>query len=234
MLHGIRTKWDGFRKKYERFIEDKGFFIVLATCVLVIVASAFFTFRTRHNDSSIVAEMETPPSFAASMDQSESLQQAQELVSSSQASETATKQMEFQKPLAGALGRAFSDQQPVYFPMEHCWKTHPAVDLLCEYGAIVSACSDGVVESITHDDWSGYVVVIQHEDGYSSRYVGLAEAPYLAAGDRVYAGQTIGHAGNEILGESDMGPHLHIEMLHDGVAINPIDLWLGVDKNNTL
>ena len=90
-----------------------------------------------------------------------------------------------------------------------------------------------MVESLVRDDWRGYVLRIAHAEGYASVYAGMAEAPYCKAGDRVGAGPTIGHAGNEILEESGLGAHLHWEVYWDGAPINPIDLLLGVDNDNT-
>ena len=60
-------------------------------------------------------------------------------------------------------------------------------------------------------------VWLEHEDGYRSVYVhlqqGFRNKVTIKAGDRVEAGQLIGHSGNS--GWSS-GPHLHIEVQKPG------------------
>lgn len=53
-------------------------------------------------------------------------------------------------------------------------------------------------------------------------------------GDPVAQGQTIGHAGNGVLAESDAEPHLHLEIWKDGRPVDPIAVFLGVDSEDTM
>lgn len=49
--------WQGVKRayaRYDRLMEKQGFYVVLGVCVLVIVLSAFYTFRMRD-------EAEEPP-----------------------------------------------------------------------------------------------------------------------------------------------------------------------------
>lgn len=66
----------------------------------------------------------------------------------------------------------------------------------------------GTVDAVWEDNQLGLCVRLNHEDGYQSLYAGLSNADYVRAGDPVAQGQTIGHAGNGVLAESDAEPHL--------------------------
>ena len=43
-------------------------------------------------------------------------------------------------------------------------------------------------------------------------------------------GQTIGHVGNGVLAESDAAPHLHLDIWLNGRPVDPLGVFLGVDK----
>ena len=56
-----------------------------------------------------------------------------------------------------------------------------------------------------------------------SRYANLAENPGVVEGDRVAMGDVIGEVGETALAESKMEPHLHLEVLVDGVPQDPMN-----------
>jgi septal ring factor EnvC (AmiA/AmiB activator) len=65
-------------------------------------------------------------------------------------------------------------------------------------------------------------VLVDHGGGYYTFYAYLEDAT-MAAGDRVTAGQVIGHVGGA---SSDQGPHLHFEIRgQGGIALDPLN-WL--------
>ena len=90
------------------------------------------------------------------------------------------------------------------------------------------------VDAVWEDNQLGLCVRLTHEDGYQSVYAGLSNADYVRAGDPVAQGQTIGHAGNGVLAESDAEPHLHLEIWKDGRPVDPIAVFLGVDNKDTI
>jgi len=61
------------------------------------------------------------------------------------------------------------------------------------------------------------VVEVTHGNGFTTRYAHCKQA-LVHVGDRVAKGQEIALIGTS--GRST-GPHLHIEVLRDGVAVNP-------------
>jgi murein DD-endopeptidase MepM/ murein hydrolase activator NlpD len=100
---------------------------------------------------------------------------------------------------------------------------HTGVDLAAETGTPVRALADGVV-TYTTDNFeeakgSGKVVVVEHGDGWTTRYYHL-DGWAVRQGTTVSAGETIGAVGNT--GRST-GPHLHFEILRDGEQVNPAE-----------
>ena len=223
----VRRAW----ARYERFVEKRGFFVVLAACVLVILVSGVLTYRMRD----ALENPSLPPSEATRA--AGGAQDAQTLAQAmregtgalaTDAPEAAKAPVEPLPPVKGFVSRAFSDE-PVYFKLTRTWQTHPAVDFEAEYGATVAACLNGTVASVGEEGALGLCVRIEHADGYESLYAGLSEAPYARAGDRVSAGRTIGHVGNGVLHESDGAPHLHFALFRNGEAVDPLGLLLGLD-----
>ena len=69
----------------------------------------------------------------------------------------------------------------------------------------------------------GMTVVIQHENGYTTKYASLAQEVLVKAGDTVTAGQAIGTVGSTALMENAVGDHVHFSVSCNGETINPKD-----------
>jgi murein DD-endopeptidase MepM/ murein hydrolase activator NlpD len=94
---------------------------------------------------------------------------------------------------------------------------HRGVDISTNYGRAVMAPADGVVEFADYQSRYGMLVIVQHANGFSTRYGHLS-------GFAVIPGQTI-HRG-DILGYVGMsgratGPHLHYEVRINDNPVNP-------------
>lgn len=232
--------WAGMRRAYQRYdrlMEKQGFTIVLVVCVLVIALSALYTFHFREvwdaEDSGVPSGEHVA---AGGTQNAQSLREAQELIQSQNSvSFTAPTEapFRFSQPVSGFLDRDFSMTEPQYYPQANYWRVHPGIDLQVEYGATVSACADGAVVAVGQDNEKGLCIRLKHSHGYETIYAGLSDASYVKAGDPVQAGQTIGHAGNGVLAESDALPHLHLEVWLNGTPVDPVELFLGVDIDNT-
>lgn len=103
-------------------------------------------------------------------------------------------------------------------------RVHKGIDIPLATGMDVRSVKGGTV--IESDVRGGYgnTVVVDHGDGVTTRYAHLS-ARGVAVGQTVAAGQTLGLAGQT--GRAT-GPHLHLEVHKDGVAIDP----LGADATN--
>lgn len=127
-------------------------------------------------------------------------------------------------PLAefGDVVGSFSDGELVKSPTTGSWQTHNGTDLAAEVGAEVYAVSNGEVTEVTKDSIWGVTVVINHHNGYITRYCGLSDSLSVQQGDVLVSGDLIGTVGNTADIESAIAPHLHIEMLHNGSYIDPM------------
>ena len=100
--------------------------------------------------------------------------------------------------------------------------THNGLDLIAPAGEPVYAAADGVVKDvITSRKGLGNVVVIDHRNGYFTRYAHLADIE-TARGRSVKRGTRIGYVG--VSGYS-FAPHLHYEVLRDTLVMDPVNYF---------
>ena len=95
---------------------------------------------------------------------------------------------------------------------------HAGVDYNGPRGTDILAVADGVVRFAGRSSGYGNTVEIDHGNGYVTRYAHNQEN-LAAEGVRVRAGDVIAKMGSS--GRST-GSHVHIEVLHNGRAINPV------------
>lgn len=115
-------------------------------------------------------------------------------------------------------------------------RRHLGNDLMAPKMTSVFAAADGVVVDLGWGPRSGYYLVLEHDDGWTSWYIHLnndtpgtddgeaREVDIFAAGIEVdvsvTAGQLIGYAGDSGNAEHT-APHTHFELHHDGRPVNP-------------
>lgn len=97
-------------------------------------------------------------------------------------------------------------------------RNHDGVDWGVSTGTNVYASSGGQVISAGWNGGYGYSVLIQHPDGRRTRYAHLSKIT-VSYGEYVDQGERIGLSGNT---GNSTGPHLHFEMIINGVAVNPL------------
>ncbi len=98
---------------------------------------------------------------------------------------------------------------------------HNGLDFDGDYGSPIYAADSGV---IVYSGWSdrgyGYLIVVDHDQGWQTYYAHLMEGTLLPCGTSVQKGELI--ASMASTGNST-GPHLHFEMRYNGSPVNP---WL--------
>jgi len=94
---------------------------------------------------------------------------------------------------------------------------HKGTDLACAEGTRIIASNNGKVESVGYDNTYGNFVVINHGNGYKTKYAHMKNV-MARKGDNVEKGEEIGTAGST--GYST-GPHLHFMVYKNGKIINP-------------
>ncbi len=95
---------------------------------------------------------------------------------------------------------------------------HLAVDVVGAMNARISSVLDGTVIFAGWTMETGYSIYVQHENNIISAYKHNAEL-LKAVGEKVKAGDVIAIMGNS--GELTTGPHLHFELWHNGIALDP-------------
>jgi murein DD-endopeptidase MepM/ murein hydrolase activator NlpD len=96
---------------------------------------------------------------------------------------------------------------------------HLALDIAAPYGNSVFAAQSGVVTSAGwRNNGGGYVISIDHGNGMISVYNHLGSI-WVSPGQSVAAGQGIGGVGCTGL---CTGPHVHFEVIVNGVIDNPL------------
>jgi murein DD-endopeptidase MepM/ murein hydrolase activator NlpD len=99
---------------------------------------------------------------------------------------------------------------------------HAGVDIKAETGTPVVAAAPGVVYASGWEGSYGWVVKIDHKDGFSTIYAHNLQN-LVEPGQAVEAGSVIALVGRT--GRAS-GPHLHFEIRRDGMAYNPLFLLL--------
>ncbi|PID91014.1 MAG: peptidase M23 [Bacteroidetes bacterium] len=117
--------------------------------------------------------------------------------------------MHFFTPVSGMITRSFNPREG-----------HYGIDVVGGPDEVVRATLGGTV---TMSNWTletGYVIQIQHDNEFMSIYKHNASLA-KTVGQKVEAGDAIAIVGNS--GELSSGPHLHFELWHDRVPLDPLD-----------
>ena len=96
---------------------------------------------------------------------------------------------------------------------------HKGIDIAVPRGTPIYAADGGTV---TYSGWMsgyGYLVQIDHGNGYVTRY-GHNSSLTVSVGQHVYKGQQIARAGST---GNSTGNHCHFEVRYNGVAKNPLN-----------
>lgn len=104
-------------------------------------------------------------------------------------------------------------------PVLGTWRAHRGVDYAADHGTPIMATADGVVTHRGPLGGLGNAVVLEHPNGFRTRYGHMSSFATLQVGSRVRQGQVIGYVGATGLAT---GPHLHYEMWRSGRAIDPL------------
>ena len=96
-------------------------------------------------------------------------------------------------------------------------RMHTGIDFGDPTGTPIYASDGGTVITAGYSGGYGLCIDIDHENGRVTRY-GHCSAINVSVGDKVYQGQQIGLVGST---GNSTGPHLHFEVIIDGVQHNP-------------
>lgn len=107
-------------------------------------------------------------------------------------------------------------------PITRRMRPHLGVDLKGPYGTPIASTGVGIVTFAGWQSGYGRLVIVQHPNGYETRYAHLAEIG-VSVGQQVARGQAIGKLGNS---GASTGAHLHFEVRINGVPYDPMTVKL--------
>lgn len=117
------------------------------------------------------------------------------------------------------------EQQDALVYYNHSYYPNKGIDYAHVDGEsfdVVAALS-GTVITAEKDPDLGYVVEINHGDDFVTHYHSL-ENINVEVGSTVSQGDVIGRAGRNLYNQ-EAGVHVHFEIRHNGVALNPNDVF---------
>ena len=131
-------------------------------------------------------------------------------------------------PFPGTV-RLSSPYGPRDAPCGGCSTFHKGLDMLPGEGAPAHAVADGVVREVSASDNGGFGVYAIVDHTIDGQLVSSVYAHFQAGSLQVSEGQAVGvgtHLGNVGTTGQSTGPHLHFEILLDGVTPADPYAWL--------
>jgi len=104
-----------------------------------------------------------------------------------------------------------------YHPILHLTRMHNGIDIITNVGTPVHVSGGGIVDFVGNRNGFGLCVEVDHGFGYRTIYGHLSKSK-AREGQKVDRNSIIAFTGNSGLSS---GPHLHYEVLHDGVNLDP-------------
>ena len=127
----------------------------------------------------------------------------------------------FVKPIEGEILKEYAKDSLIYSETLKEWTTHLGIDIKAERASVVKSAADGTVKYIKNDPRYGLTIIIEHSNGFETRYANLLTTEFVSEGENVKAGQTIGTVGDSAIYEIVDESHLHFEILKDNENVNP-------------
>lgn len=124
-------------------------------------------------------------------------------------------------PVNGTIGTAYTENNLIYSQTLDKWMAHKGIDIVAPLNTPVVAALSGTVQEVYEDPLWGMVVVLSHGDNLLTKYASLSEDGLIEEGASVNKGDVIGKVGDTAAIEMMMDPHIHFEVIEDGISINP-------------
>ena len=122
---------------------------------------------------------------------------------------------DYQSPLTGVLTSPFGYRS---HPTEGEERFHYGVDLAADTGTAIACFAQGTVTAVGESSSYGRYCIVSHEGGFSTLYAHCSRVT-ASSGARVGRGEKIAEVGQTGMAT---GPHLHFELMRNGVYLNPI------------
>ena len=121
---------------------------------------------------------------------------------------------DYTAPVEGVCSSGFGYR---VHPIDHAVSFHYGTDYEVNEGTPILAFADGIVTDVLEESGYGKYICIEHEDGWRTLYAHCSSVS-VKTGQRIQMGDRIGESGQT---GRVTGPHLHFELICDGVYTNP-------------
>lgn len=135
--------------------------------------------------------------------------------------EKTTVELTFERPVEGDIVRDFAVDSLIYSETLQEWTTHTGIDIKADKTTVVKAAETGTVKTIKNDPRYGLTIIIEHANGFQTVYSNLLTSEFVVEGEKVEKGQSLGTVGNTAAFEIADEPHLHFEIIKEGVQVDP-------------
>jgi len=210
----------------KNFLKTKGYYIILAVCVLATCAGGVVALRKTDNK-----EQEIPNYTQATQDGGQTPVPTDvsvmnpvtpEPTNNPEATPAPTNApVKMTKPLEGDIIQAYAADRLVYNKTLQEWRTHKGVDIAADAGTDVLCAYVGTISDIKYDPRYGDTIVIDHGSGLSSVYCGVKVSEGINVGHAIEAGTIVGKVSGDVFCEKEDGSHIHFEILQDGKNMDP-------------
>ena len=131
-------------------------------------------------------------------------------------------EFEHATPTSGTLTSSFGSRLS---PITGQPGFHYGLDLAADEGTPITAFADGTVRE-TGESGYGLYIIVDHADGFATLYAHCSSIS-AKVGDTVTCGEQIAKVGQT---GNATGPHLHLELWHNGAALDPADYLDAVSR----
>lgn len=231
---------------FVRFMETKGFYLVLSLCVIAVGVAGYMLFGRGDPAGNVVdpedvlqeEELEIPdPSLKdeeeqdATGDRTEDAEQETQTQNPENTQEPDTSVDHpvevpvptYVQPVKGKVMRKFSGDTLVKDETMGDWRTHNGTDFACEAQEEAVAFAAGTVTAVEERGLYGLCVTIDHGDGLVSTLAGLSTCK-VKSGSKVTCGQVVGTCAGNLEAESAQESHVHLEVTKAGQYMDPMSL----------
>lgn len=121
--------------------------------------------------------------------------------------------IKFVVPAKGVVSSSYGVREEIF---EGIGTFHTGVDIAADKGTEILSSTEGIITVADYNKYNGNYVEVTNGK-IVTKYCHMDKL-LVKKGDKVKAGEKIGHIGSTGL---STGPHLHFEIVYDGVKINP-------------
>lgn len=251
-MNNKSNNMENSKGSFANFLKKESFYVILFICLCIVAAVAALTINSKNMDTAKVQNanktaMENQskkqdPNNALfvknekennKVEKDENIKVRKSGKTLKEASESVANnvKVQFAKPVEGKLIQGYSEI-PVLASEDSngnskTYKTNLGINIQSKVGTPVKAAADGVVEEIGENPKGyGYMVVINHQNGYKTVYSNLDQKVLIKKGDKVTQGQEVAKIGNTTLRVSNNkseGSYLHFSMLEGNESFKKLD-----------